>query len=272
MIEKNENFPNAIEAFFLVVMLFGAEYLAGAALYDMRGFMGLDPLDLSGLATVLGNAVIFTIVMHFKGLSYRQLFHSSPSSVAATLFVLVPAIALTIPALIIVVSSLVLVVAHLVPLSAGEQAMFGRLGSGSFGAFVLIGVLAPVLEEMLFRGVILRSFLNQYSKWTAIVGSAALFGFAHLNIYQFAVGLVLGVFLGWLYERTRSLWPCICLHAGYNLTLLMAFNDVVPGSDSGPNFLASWFLVAALLSGIAGTVMLRRVLIVPAGRRSEKIL
>jgi membrane protease YdiL (CAAX protease family) len=59
-------------------------------------------------------------------------------------------------------------------------------------------VAAPVLEEMLFRGVILRGFLRQYSRTFAILWSATLFGIAHLNLYQMATAVVLGIVSGWL--------------------------------------------------------------------------
>jgi membrane protease YdiL (CAAX protease family) len=77
-------------------------------------------------------------------------------------------------------------------------------------------VAAPVLEEILFRGVILRGFLRQYSRTFAILWSAALFAVAHFNVYQLATALAVGIVAGWLYERCRSLWPCILLHASYN--------------------------------------------------------
>ena len=109
------------------------------------------------------------------------------------------------------------------------------------------------VEEMLCRGVILRSFLRQYGRWPAIVGSALLFGVSHMNIYQCVAGFITGVVLGWLYERTRSLWPCILLHASYNTAVTLAF-DV----DSTPSP-ALWML--ALVLACAGTLMLRRLLL-----------
>jgi membrane protease YdiL (CAAX protease family) len=114
----------------------------------------------------------------------------------ATLLVLFPAIALTIPILLLTASMLVGLMAWLFPLSAGEEAMFAQMGSRNFGMVMAVCILAPVLEEMLFRGIILRSFLRQYSRWSAILGSAAVFGFAHMNLYQYVVALLLGIFLG----------------------------------------------------------------------------
>lgn len=269
MIEKNEKFPSGLEAFFLIVALFGLEFVIGAAMYDMRDFLALPRQDVGGMVTFLANGVVFTAVMHYKGMSYRDLFHSASASVADMLVGLAPAIALTIPALVLLTTTVGAFLVYLFPLSASETEMFQEMSSGSFGAILGACVLAPVLEEMLFRGVILRSFLNQYSKWVAIVSSAALFGFAHMNIYQFVVGMILGIIAGWLYERTRSLLPCIGLHAAYNGTLTMIDLSIAKGNaDSFSNPTPSFYFAACVLA-VAGVAMLRRALVAPAGGVAE---
>jgi len=94
--------------------------------------------------------------------------------------------------------------------------LFQELFEPGVGMFVALVLVAPVMEELLFRGVILTGFLTRYRPGTAIFASAVLFAIAHLNPYQFAAGLVAGLFLGWLMIRTRSLWPCILMHALFN--------------------------------------------------------
>ena len=112
--------------------------------------------------------------------------------------------------------------------------------------------LAPVLEEMLFRGVILRAFLHRYPKGAAISVSALYFGIAHLNVYQFALAFLLGLVLGWLFERSRSLLPCIALHAVYNSSVLLG-----ESSATGSPVLL-W--LAATTAAFVGIIVLRRVL------------
>lgn len=265
MAEKNANFPSGLEAFLLVVTLFIAEYLIGAALYDARGILSMEPRQLTGLIMVLGNGLVFTFVMQYKGLRYRELFHSSKSSGFATIVVLVPAIVMTIPAQLILDGFVQGLLVWLFPLSTWEEAWFKDMASGSFGMIVCVCLLAPVLEEMLFRGIILRSFLQQYSKWAAIVGSATLFGFAHMNIYQYVAALITGLFLGWLYERTRSLLPCIALHAGYNTSVILLGSDGV--TQKSIDSISSFSWIAALLLGLAGMFILRRCLIGPVERK-----
>ncbi|WP_346779543.1 CPBP family intramembrane glutamic endopeptidase [Burkholderia sp. Ac-20345] len=86
---------------------------------------------------------------------------------------------------------------------------------------MLTCLVAPVLEEMLFRGIMLRSFLRQYPPGTAIAHSAAVFGLAHLNVYQFVLAFGIGLLIGKLYAATRSLLPGILLHAFYNTIVVI---------------------------------------------------
>lgn len=255
---QNDNFPNGFQAFLLVVALFLCEVLVGALLTDMQGLLQLGLPELSALVVVLGNGLIFVFVMHFKGLTYRNLFHPSKGSAQAALFLLVPPVLMLIPALLLLMSVLQDVLVRLAPMSYWEEARFQQMMSGGPGALVAVCLLAPVLEEMLFRGVILRSFLSQYTRGQAILGSALLFGLAHMNLYQFVVGLLAGALLGWLYERSRSLIPCIALHAAYNTGItLLAFSADGPTADTLESTAAgSW--VVSLALGCVGVFLLSR--------------
>lgn len=79
-------------------------------------------------------------------------------------------------------------------------------------AFLTIGVAAPLLEEMLFRGIILKFLLKKYAPWKAIVLSAVIFGAFHLNIWQFVGAFLIGIYMGYLYWRTGSLFYPVLLH------------------------------------------------------------
>jgi hypothetical protein len=89
-----------------------------------------------------------------------------------------------------------------------------QLDLASFAGMVL---LAPVLEEVLFRGIILEGLLTNQKPAAAIAWSSMLFSLAHLNPWQVLPTLAGGLFLGWVYWRTRSLIPCILIHATNNL-------------------------------------------------------
>ena len=90
-------------------------------------------------------------------------------------------------------------------------------------SFVALAVAAPIIEEFLFRGIILEGFLKNYDPKRAIIQSSAIFGVFHLNPWQFLIAFALGLLLGWLYYRTRSLLPCLFVHFGNNLLAFLAY-------------------------------------------------
>lgn len=90
----------------------------------------------------------------------------------------------------------------------------------SVASFVLatlfIGVLTPIGEEFLFRGVV-TSALLRYGPFVGVVGGAIIFALAHgLNVI-FPVALVGGVIAGEVFRRSRSIWPAIVTHIVINL-------------------------------------------------------
>jgi membrane protease YdiL (CAAX protease family) len=259
---KSAAFPSAAQAALLFVALFLCEFVMALALRDANRWLGLNSMQLGVLSTVLGNGCVFAVVMHYQKLTYRELFHQSPASARATLMLVVPPVLLLVPALMVGMMAAFDLLVRIAPLSAWEESMFSRMADGSVAATLAVCVMAPLLEEMLFRGIVLRGFLQRYSRWQAIVGSALLFGAAHLNIYQFVVGLVMGTLLGWLYERTRSLIPCIALHAAYNSGAVF-IGDWPHAASPGETL---WTLLLVLLAAACGVLALRRMLVVPAVR------
>ena len=99
--------------------------------------------------------------------------------------------------------------------------------------YVAVGILAPLAEEVVFRGAILRTLLGIMSKknhWVAIMISAAIFGIVHANLAQFINALLMGLILGWMYYRTGSLVPGILLH-WVNNTMAYVLSNIMPQSD-----------------------------------------
>lgn len=90
----------------------------------------------------------------------------------------------------------------------------------AFSLLFTLVVVAPVTEELLFRGLILRGLLGRYNSWVALLISAGLFAAMHMNPWQLIPTFALGVLFGWFYLRTGSLVPCI---AGHALNNFMAY-------------------------------------------------
>jgi len=80
--------------------------------------------------------------------------------------------------------------------------------------FITVCILAPIFEEILFRGIILKGMINhKINPILAIIIGGLIFGVAHLNPWQFVGAGLLGTIFGYVYYRTKSLVLPILLHA-----------------------------------------------------------
>ncbi|MFY9153658.1 MAG: type II CAAX endopeptidase family protein [Prolixibacteraceae bacterium] len=93
---------------------------------------------------------------------------------------------------------------------------------GIYGAILKVAVMAPIVEELIFRGVIMHGLMRNYSKFTAVFVSALMFALFHLNPWQFPATFILGLVLGILMVRTRNIFLCIIGHAINNGLVLIS--------------------------------------------------
>jgi uncharacterized protein len=113
-------------------------------------------------------------------------------------------------------------------------------------------VLAPLFEETVVRGVVLRAFLNHYKPMYAILFSGILFGISHILPGQIMGAVIFGILIGYVYFATRSLLLCILIHAFHNALAIyagsihFAFNPT-SFAWSFPLFLVSAWLFMQLL-------------------------
>jgi membrane protease YdiL (CAAX protease family)/Pyruvate/2-oxoacid:ferredoxin oxidoreductase delta subunit len=108
--------------------------------------------------------------------------------------------------------------------SGDVSAVFGSGGAGLAFAGVLVALVAPVVEELAFRGVVMVALTSRMGVWPAMAIQAVLFAAYHASVWLFFPMLVFGVALGWLASSRRSLWPAIVLHVAYNgLAVAAAF-------------------------------------------------
>ncbi len=91
--------------------------------------------------------------------------------------------------------------------------------------YFAIGLLAPVCEELVFRGAVLRALLRWTPRhWLAIAISALLFALIHANPIQMPHAFLVGLLLGWLYYRTDSIVPGIAYHWVNNSIAYVVYN------------------------------------------------
>jgi uncharacterized protein len=102
--------------------------------------------------------------------------------------------------------------------------LFNRIFEGDYGfmgVFLKVSVVAPIVEELIFRGLIFNGFRKNYNGFVAVVMSALLFSLFHLNPWQMPATFVLGLLLGWLMLRTNNILVAILGHSINNTLVLL---------------------------------------------------
>lgn len=259
--EVNQKFPTFWQAALLILGLILIEYFVLAFLMDLFQLSRSESIRVWGLAALIGNAFVFNTLLNYKKLTYGNLFHNSTNSLSATVGLLILPIAMIVPALFLTDIALMSVVEALFPMSKAQELMFEGMMSKDVGTVIMVCILAPFLEEMLFRGIILRSFIKQYSTRNAILLSSLLFGAAHLNLYQFVGATCMGLVLGWIYVRTHSIWPCIILHAFYNISCVLFSSLMENGKTDYAIELPISVWMAAFTLAFFGATALRHILL-----------
>jgi len=93
---------------------------------------------------------------------------------------------------------------------------------GIYGAILKVVIIAPIVEELIFRGIIMHGLMRNYSKFTAVFISALMFALFHLNPWQFPATFFLGILLGILMLQTHNIYLCILGHAINNGLVLIS--------------------------------------------------
>jgi membrane protease YdiL (CAAX protease family) len=94
--------------------------------------------------------------------------------------------------------------------------------AGPFAAnFVVVAFLAPVVEELMFRGLG-YTLLERFGRWTAILGTAVAFALAHGLVEGFPLLVLFGAGLAYMRNRVGSIVPGILLHMAFNAVVLLA--------------------------------------------------
>ena len=104
-----------------------------------------------------------------------------------------------------------------IPIPEYMQKIFLDDGSSTgVYSFITIVIAAPILEELIFRGIILNGLLKSYSPLKSIIISSLLFGLIHLNPWQFIGASIGGILSGWVYFKTKKITLPIIIHMTNN--------------------------------------------------------
>jgi uncharacterized protein len=269
--DRQTYYPTTLEAIHLIVLYIFMQSVIDfpLALFDYQN-------DTNWLAnpwiSFFSNFTI-TIFIFIYGFKKAKTKFSEVFALKSFNLLLIVPIIILFSGLQYLIGLLNVVVEKIIPSPPWFWELFDRIFENRFGfwgAFLKVAVLAPVIEETLFRGVIMHGLMKNYRSWYSILLSGILFSLFHLNPWQMTYTFFLGIFLGWLMVRTRSLPLCILAHAINNIIVLYS----VTSKKDFPEFLFSGISKgnSILISAgaiIAGVMLI--ILITPKvkGRKKE---
>lgn len=235
----------------LLLLYFAYQLLFGAALMGLSQLWPVEPATQLALSLLLSGAAMTVHLVAGHYVDLRQSFrpvglNSMLCSVVCTLSTMIGCNALS----------------ELITLPNWLAEDFTDLSYNVLGV-VGMTLVAPWVEELLFRGAILQR-LNQgrRSPWRGIVLSALLFGLIHVNPAQMFFAIPMGIALGWVTVQTRSLWPAIIGHVVNNsLSVVEMVTNESVGNTLDYNRMTTGDLALATVIGLSCAVVVGRKLV-----------
>ena len=216
-----ENYPSIAQSWGILGIMIGTALFVVPALIFAPLLFGLDFNDMSFgaqilITTLLGTGIPCWIIYHLR----KKKTNIDSFNLSIENRRIIPLIVLVaIPLNLGIAGPLV----ELVPMTDFFREMIREMvlemaGDQGLLMFTALVIAAPILEELIFRGIMLDGLLRIYSPTKAVIVSSLLFGLVHLNPAQFVGGALVGGFMGWVYVHTRSVMATILIHAAFNLT------------------------------------------------------
>ena len=156
-------------------------------------------------------------------------------------------------------------VAALLPdMPAHLEAALEMMTKGPLWASLLSGsVFAPLFEEWLCRGLVLRGLMNKMNPTGAILTSAAFFAVLHMNPWQALPAFILGALFGYVYYRTGSLKLTMLMHCVNNtFSVLISRIPELEDAETFMDILSPWAYVCIFIACI---LMLASAIIIIRG-------
>lgn len=200
-------------------------------------------LDAAGVIEIEGALGLFLPWGHLlMGLVVVWLVRRSDSGLAAIGFRSVPALralSLYLQALLLGYTAIFVSGIIIYALSGrGAQPnllpVFGTGREALIAAALSAGLIAPITEEMLFRGFLFTGLRGRFGLAPALLLSSLAFALIHFNPYAFPALLALGALLAWLFDRSGSLWLPIAFHMTINIVTLLLWYAQANGLFPAP--------------------------------------
>jgi membrane protease YdiL (CAAX protease family) len=207
----------------------------GLGLERARLWVSQEPLVFALVSALSVMPALWLVRQPLPRPPLRQALALHPVSLRVVLVSIATGVALQLP-----LSEVANLIELIAPVSLEQKRAIAELlaiDSVLAGIKVALAVVvaAPLSEELLFRGALLRGMTRVHSRSIALLVSALLFGVSHAALVTSVLPATLaGLVLGWLTLRQRSIVPSIALHAAVNATplLLPASLVTIPGFNT----------------------------------------
>ena len=259
---KNTNYPTVLQASGILAILLGFGILLTIII---SSFIGFSPNSFNPAMTGIVNLLSFCLILFYI---IRKTHLPLEYFIEIRFFnikILMPVL-FTIIGLIIIVSEIDNVTRFFIPMPDDIKALFNQLLSiegNIIPSIIILLIVAPLTEELLFRGIILRGFLKNYPAIKANLVQSLFFSLIHFNIWQYSSAFIVGLFLGWLYLKTGSWLICFFVHSFFNFAPLLiqliplnikGFTSAIPEKIV---FQPLWFNLMGFILIAAGILWLR---------------
>lgn len=155
-----------------------------------------------------------------------------------------------------------------------EKIMEQMMNGPVWITLISVSVFAPLFEEWLCRGLVLRGLLQKTHPASAIMVSAAFFAILHMNPWQALPAFLLGILFGYVYYRTGSLKLTMLMHC-VNNTMAVVFSKIpsLAEADSFKEVMNPWAYAGIIIASIAFTastvIVLRNIPLTKEEARSN---
>lgn len=255
-------YPGIRQAVWLLVLIVLLQIVLGI-IVGMLGAVVNVPLvehpAILGVISLIAFGLILMWGLKKTKVTFKKVFPLVPIQMS----LLLP-MSLTVIGMVILISEVDNLFRSVLPMPQWLAEFFMNL-LGHWSSIIPLVIIAPLTEELLFRGLILRGFLGRYTVRKAVLASAILFGLLHLNPWQFLGAVILGVLFAWWFVQTGSLLPCLFGHALANavpLILIGILHLEIQGFTIGTTtveFQPLWLdLVGLLLAWLGIWLLIRK--------------
>lgn len=205
----NISYPNLKQSWGLFGLSIVTQIIAGLTITQMPGSVGIL------LGQILSSVLIIAMALRFKNASAGYLFREKKQ----VSFLVFPILIVFNLAFLCVNDPIV----ELIPMPEIFVEMFEQMFEKDIYTFITVALIAPVGEELLFRRIMLPGLVANYGERKGILWSAFFFAIFHLNPWQGIGAFFIGIFLAWIFLRTRNIWVCIFLHFFNNALSYLGF-------------------------------------------------